>query len=111
MGPARAVSPQESRHRPAGPPRGHWLVVGLLLLVFTLGLLVEGYTHGVLGESAAGIAQAAAGGAAAPAAGLHGGPRINPAGPGLGSYRMPARTRAPTFRDRPHPVWTPRLLP
>jgi cellulose synthase/poly-beta-1,6-N-acetylglucosamine synthase-like glycosyltransferase/peptidoglycan/xylan/chitin deacetylase (PgdA/CDA1 family) len=85
-------------------------VVGLLLLVFTLGLLVEGYTHGVLGESAAGIAQAGAGGAAAPAAVLHGGPVINAAGPGLHSYRMPRRTVALTFDDGPDPVWTPRIL-
>ena len=110
MGPDRAVSPQESRHRPARPPRGHWLVVGLLLLVFTLGLLVEGYAHGVLGESAVGIAQAGAGGTAAPAAVLHGGPVINAAGPGVRSYRMPRRTVALTFDDGPDPVWTPRIL-
>ena len=100
MGPNRAVSPHESRHRPARPPRGHWLVVGLLLVVFTLGLAVEGYTHGVLGESAAGIAQAAVGGAAAPAAVLHGGPVINAAGPGLRSYRMPPPDRRAHLRRR-----------
>src|SRR5690349_21555310 len=107
MGPNRAVSPHESRPRPAKPPRGHWLVVGLLLVVFTLGLAVEGYTHGVLGESAAGIAQASVGGAAAPAAVLHGGPVINAVGPGLRSYWMPRRTVALTFDDGPDPVWTP----
>src|SRR6185437_15184998 len=102
MGPNRAVSPHESRPRPVRPPRGHWLVVGLLLVVFTLGLAVEGYTHGVLGESAAGIAQAAVGGAAAPAAVLHGGPVINAVGRGCAATGCPAgpsrspSTTAPT---------------
>src|SRR5258708_4409171 len=88
MGPDRAVSPQESRHRPAGPPRGHWLGGGLLLLVFTLRLLVEGYTHGVLGASAARIAQAAAA-------------RRGPAGAGWRRRTAASRTRCPRRSGAP----------
>jgi cellulose synthase/poly-beta-1,6-N-acetylglucosamine synthase-like glycosyltransferase/peptidoglycan/xylan/chitin deacetylase (PgdA/CDA1 family) len=90
-------------------PRGHWLLVGLLMLVFTLGLLVEGFTHGVLGETSAGVAQAA-GGPSAPAAVLHGGPVINARGAHPFSYRMRPRTVALTFDDGPDPAWTPRIL-
>ena len=32
-------------------PRGHWVLVSLVMVVFAVGLLVEGYTHGVLGET------------------------------------------------------------
>jgi cellulose synthase/poly-beta-1,6-N-acetylglucosamine synthase-like glycosyltransferase/peptidoglycan/xylan/chitin deacetylase (PgdA/CDA1 family) len=84
--------------------------VGLLLLVFVLGLLMEGYTHGVLGENSAGVAQAEAGGPTAPGAVLHGGPVISAAGAGVHSYRMPRRTVALTFDDGPDPRWTPRIL-
>jgi cellulose synthase/poly-beta-1,6-N-acetylglucosamine synthase-like glycosyltransferase/peptidoglycan/xylan/chitin deacetylase (PgdA/CDA1 family) len=80
------------------------------MLVFTLGLLVEGYTHGVLGETSATVAQAAAGGPAAPGAVLAGGPVINAAGPHPRSYQLPPRTVALTFDDGPDPVWTPRIL-
>jgi cellulose synthase/poly-beta-1,6-N-acetylglucosamine synthase-like glycosyltransferase len=38
---------------PDRTPRGHWPLVSLLVFVFTLGLLIEGYTHGVLGENSA----------------------------------------------------------
>jgi cellulose synthase/poly-beta-1,6-N-acetylglucosamine synthase-like glycosyltransferase/peptidoglycan/xylan/chitin deacetylase (PgdA/CDA1 family) len=101
---------QAPRHRRAASPRGHWLLVGLLLLVFVLGLLVEGYTHGVLGETSSGVAQAQAAGQAAPGAVLHSGPVINAAGAGEHSYRMPRRTVALSFDDGPDPVWTPRIL-
>ena len=90
-------------------PRGHWLLVGLLMLVFTLGLLVEGFSHGVLGETSAGVARAA-GGPSAPAAVLHGGPVINATGAHPFSYRMRPHTVALTFDDGPDPVWTPRIL-
>jgi cellulose synthase/poly-beta-1,6-N-acetylglucosamine synthase-like glycosyltransferase/peptidoglycan/xylan/chitin deacetylase (PgdA/CDA1 family) len=80
------------------------------MLVFVLGLLVEGYTHGVLGENGSGVAAAEAAGSGAPGAVLHGGPVINAAGQQPRSYRMPRRTVALTFDDGPDPVWTPRVL-
>ena len=91
-------------------PRGHWLVVGLVLLVFALGLLVEGYSHGVLGENSSGVAQAQAGGPGAPGIVLHGGPVVNATGARPLTYRMPRHTVALTFDDGPDPAWTPRIL-
>jgi cellulose synthase/poly-beta-1,6-N-acetylglucosamine synthase-like glycosyltransferase/peptidoglycan/xylan/chitin deacetylase (PgdA/CDA1 family) len=84
--------------------------MGLLLLVFMLGLAVEGYTHGVLGENSSGVAQAEAGGPTAPGDVLHGGPVISAAGARAHSYRMPPHTVALTFDDGPDPGWTPRIL-
>jgi hypothetical protein len=31
-------------------PRGHWLLVSLVMFVFAVGLLVEGYTSGVFAD-------------------------------------------------------------
>jgi len=97
-------------HRRTRTPRGHWLLVGLLLLVCTLGLLVEGYTHGVLGETSSTVAQAAAAGPPAPGTVIGGGPVINGRGTRPRSYSMPSRTVALTFDDGPDPAWTPRIL-
>jgi cellulose synthase/poly-beta-1,6-N-acetylglucosamine synthase-like glycosyltransferase/peptidoglycan/xylan/chitin deacetylase (PgdA/CDA1 family) len=91
-------------------PRGHWFLVGLVMLVFALGLLVEGYSHGVLGENSASVAQAQTGGPGAPEAVLHGGPVINATGARPLTYRIPRRTVALTFDDGPDPLWTPRIL-
>ncbi len=109
MPPDQRRAPRYARHRRSRPPRGHWLLVGLLLLVITLGLLVEGYTHGVLGETRATVARAG-GGAPGPAAVTGGGPAIAVAGGGTRSYSLPARTVALTFDDGPDRTWTPKIL-
>src|SRR5215475_7429128 len=96
--PARRAS-----HRRSRTPRGHWFLVSLLIAVFTIALLIEGYTHGVLGENSADEPDTA-GQAAAPAAVLNGGPVINAAGARPRSYSMPARTIALTFDDGPDPT-------
>ncbi len=80
------------------------------MLVFTLGLLVEGYTHGVLGETRSTAAKAAPGGPAAPATVTHGGPAISVVGRHLNTYSMPPRTVALTFDDGPDPSWTTQIL-
>jgi cellulose synthase/poly-beta-1,6-N-acetylglucosamine synthase-like glycosyltransferase/peptidoglycan/xylan/chitin deacetylase (PgdA/CDA1 family) len=103
--------PRYPRHRRSRAPRGHWFLVGLLLLVITLGLLVEGYTHGVLGETKTTVAQAGgAAGAPGPAAVISGGPAITSTGGRPHSYSMPPRTVALTFDDGPDPIWTPKIL-
>ncbi len=102
--------PRYPRHRRSRAPRGHWFLVGLLLLVIALGLLVEGYTHGSLGETKTTVAQAAASGAPAPAAVQGGGPAITTAGGHPRTYSMPPRTVALTFDDGPDRSWTPRIL-
>ena len=49
----RATGPRPGSHRKSRTPRGHWALVGLVMLVFAVGLVVEGYTRGVLGENSA----------------------------------------------------------
>ena len=71
--------------------------------------MVEGYTHGVLGENSADEPQTGAA-AAAPAAVTGGGPVINATGTRPRSYSLPPRTVALTFDDGPNPVWTPKVL-
>jgi len=78
------------------------------MLVFAIGLVVEGYTRGVLGENSAD--EPPSGGVAAPAAVTGGGPVIDASRPGVRSYSMPARTVSLTFDDGPDPTWTPRIL-
>jgi cellulose synthase/poly-beta-1,6-N-acetylglucosamine synthase-like glycosyltransferase/peptidoglycan/xylan/chitin deacetylase (PgdA/CDA1 family) len=80
------------------------------MLVFAAGLLVEGYTRGVLGENSADEPSPGPHAAAAPAAVADGGPVIRVAGARARSYAMPARTVALTFDDGPDPTWTPKIL-
>ena len=80
------------------------------MLVFTVGLLVEGYTRGVLGENSADEPSPGSHAAAAPAGVTGGGPVIRVAGSQARSYAMPPRTVALTFDDGPDPAWTPKVL-
>jgi cellulose synthase/poly-beta-1,6-N-acetylglucosamine synthase-like glycosyltransferase/peptidoglycan/xylan/chitin deacetylase (PgdA/CDA1 family) len=80
------------------------------MLVFTIGLLIEGYTRGVLGENSADEPAPGSHPAAAPAAVTGGDPVIRVAGSYARSYAMPARTVALTFDDGPDPTWTPKVL-
>jgi Tfp pilus assembly protein PilX len=47
------MNSRPASHRKRRTPRGHWLLVSLVMIVFAVGLLVEGYTRGVLGENSA----------------------------------------------------------
>jgi cellulose synthase/poly-beta-1,6-N-acetylglucosamine synthase-like glycosyltransferase/peptidoglycan/xylan/chitin deacetylase (PgdA/CDA1 family) len=78
------------------------------MFTFAIGLLIEGFTRGVLGENSAD--EPAAGGSAAPAAVLQAGPVLNATSGRPRSYSMPARTVALTFDDGPDPTWTPKVL-
>ena len=80
------------------------------MFVFAVGLLIEGYTHGVLGENSADEPAATPKAAAAPAAVTGGGPVIQVTGSRETSYALPARTVALSFDDGPDPAWTPRIL-
>jgi cellulose synthase/poly-beta-1,6-N-acetylglucosamine synthase-like glycosyltransferase/peptidoglycan/xylan/chitin deacetylase (PgdA/CDA1 family) len=106
----RANRNRPATHRKSRTPRGHWFVVSLVVLVFAVGLLVEGYTRGVLGENSSDQPSPGSHGGAAPAAVAGGGPVISVAGAHARSYAMPARTVALTFDDGPDPTWTPRVL-
>ena len=109
-GPALTGRSRPASHRKSRTPRGHWALVSLVMLVFAAGLLIEGYTRGVLGENSSDEPSPGPHTAAAPAAVASGGPVIQVAGSGERSYAMPARTVALTFDDGPDPTWTPRIL-
>ena len=104
---ASRQAPARARHRAVRPPRGHWAFVVLVLAVFGAALLVEGYTHGVLGESPQTANQAGASGPAGP---RFSGPVINATGDRAFAYTLPPRTAALSFDDGPNPVWTPKIL-
>ena len=111
LGPSRRASrARPSSHRRSRAPRGHWVLVSLVMLVFAAGLMVEGYTRGVLGENSSTEPSPGRHAAAAPAAVVSGGPVIRMAGSRPSSYTMPARTVALTFDDGPDPTWTPKIL-
>jgi len=99
---------RSASHRKSRTPRGHWALVSLVMLVLAAGLLVEGYTRGILGENGADVPSAHTAGAPAPI--VNGGPVIKVDGSSVRSYALPARTVALTFDDGPDPTWTPRIL-
>jgi cellulose synthase/poly-beta-1,6-N-acetylglucosamine synthase-like glycosyltransferase/peptidoglycan/xylan/chitin deacetylase (PgdA/CDA1 family) len=101
----------QPRHAKLRPPRGHWAFVGLVLLVCAVGLSVEGYTHGSLGETIQATGQAGASGPPGPASLLHDSrPVISATGSTPYSYPMRPKTVALTFDDGPDPIWTPKIL-
>jgi peptidoglycan/xylan/chitin deacetylase (PgdA/CDA1 family)/glycosyltransferase involved in cell wall biosynthesis len=106
-----APRPTGPRHRVTRAPRGHWFFVAVVLLVCATGLLVEGYTHGVLGETIQTASQPGATGPPGPYPLVHGGrPVISATGARPYAYRMSPHTVALTFDDGPDPAWTPKIL-
>lgn len=89
-------------------PRGHWLLLGLLLAVVFLLLLVAGVTKGQLGEGTHEPKSKAAISAVPPAV-LGGGPIVDPSRPGEPGLRVPDRHVVLTFDDGPTP-WTADIL-
>jgi len=103
-----------ARHAVKRPddPKGHWLLVGLLLLVFAIALVVEGYSHGVLGESSQNANLPGAHGTRGPATLVYrpNSPVINATGARAFEYPLPPGEVALTFDDGPDPTWTPKIL-
>jgi peptidoglycan/xylan/chitin deacetylase (PgdA/CDA1 family) len=106
----RASTQRPASHRRSRTPRGHWFLVGLLMLVFALGLLIEGYAHGILGENSADEPTPSRHAVGAPASITAGGPILQTTGSRVRSYWLPARTVALTFDDGPDPTWNPAVL-
>lgn len=79
-----------------------------MLVVFTVALLVQGYTHGTLGESAADAPAKTS--QAAPASVTHGGPVLTVVNGQPRTFRVPRKSAVLSFDDGPDPVWTPRIL-
>ncbi|MFE0189516.1 bifunctional polysaccharide deacetylase/glycosyltransferase family 2 protein [Streptomyces sp. NPDC058989] len=94
------------RHAQSRDPRGHWLLLILVLPVMFGALLFEGWTtHEV---DAAKIRSDCT--TPVPREVAKGGPVLRLDGGRAESARMPARTVALTYDGGPDPVWTPRIL-
>ncbi|MFJ8077113.1 bifunctional polysaccharide deacetylase/glycosyltransferase family 2 protein [Streptomyces sp. NPDC096176] len=95
-----------SRHALRRPPRGHWVLLMLILAVVVVSLLFEGWTtHEV--DSARSKRPCSK---PIPRSADTGEPVLRFTGAGVETAAMPARTAALTFNGGPDPVWTPRLL-
>jgi len=105
-----AKSQRRVSHRRSRAPRGHWPLVSLVVFVFAIGLLIEGYTHGVLGENSADEPPASPHAAAAPASVTNGGPVLTVVSGQPRSYQIPPKTVVLSFDDGPDPTWTPQIL-
>ncbi|MFG2890138.1 bifunctional polysaccharide deacetylase/glycosyltransferase family 2 protein [Streptomyces sp. NPDC048248] len=94
------------RHAQSRDPRGHWLLLILVLPVMFGALLFEGWTtHEV---DAAKSRQDCT--TPVPEAVEKGGPVVNIDKGRVQTAKMPARTVALTYDGGPNPLWTPRLL-
>ena len=91
-------------------PRGHWPLVFLVVFVFAIGLLIEGYTHGVLGENSGDEPPVSPHAVAAPASVTNGGPVLTVVNGQPRSYQIPRKTVVLSFDDGPDPTWTPLIL-
>jgi cellulose synthase/poly-beta-1,6-N-acetylglucosamine synthase-like glycosyltransferase/peptidoglycan/xylan/chitin deacetylase (PgdA/CDA1 family) len=89
------------------PPRAHWFVLLMTLLLLTVGLGVDTVLLRRVGPS--GLEQEPPAGAAVPPEARSGGPVIDARG-NLSSSRIPDKTMVLTFDDGPDPAWTPQLL-
>jgi cellulose synthase/poly-beta-1,6-N-acetylglucosamine synthase-like glycosyltransferase/peptidoglycan/xylan/chitin deacetylase (PgdA/CDA1 family) len=81
-----------------------------MVFVFAIGLLIEGYTHGVLGENSADEPPVTPHAAPAPASVTNGGPVVTVVNGQPRSYQIPPKTVILSFDDGPDPKWTPRIL-
>jgi peptidoglycan/xylan/chitin deacetylase (PgdA/CDA1 family) len=99
-----------ARHVVARPPRAHWPLLFLFLLVLLAELCLNGYVSHA-GSEGSGPTEPTGAGGAAPAAVTAGGPVQRVGADGSVTTRaMPARTIALTFDDGPDPQWTPQVL-
>jgi peptidoglycan/xylan/chitin deacetylase (PgdA/CDA1 family)/glycosyltransferase involved in cell wall biosynthesis len=99
-----------ARHVVARPPRAHWPLLLLFLLVLLAELCLNGYVSHA-GSEGSGPTEPTGAGGAAPAAVSAGGPVQRVGADGTVTTRaMPARTIALTFDDGPDPQWTPQIL-
>ena len=87
-------------------PRGHWLLLALVMLAIGATLVVSGYTSGDTGTGTANRSDQPSAGEPFTSAG----PVLDLRGDTVQSVATPSRTVALTFDDGPDPEWTPALL-
>jgi len=96
----------KGRHKQSRDPRGHWLLLILMLPAMFAALLFEGWTNHEVDAAKTRSACTSP----APDTVVGGGPVVGINRNGIQTASMPARTVALTFDGGPDPVWTPRLL-
>lgn len=94
------------RHALRPVPRGHWLLLVLLLSVISVVLLFEGWTTHEVDSARHKHACTSP----MPSAADTGEPVLRITGDGVETAAMPTGTVALTFDGGPDPVWTPRVL-
>ncbi|WP_030614097.1 bifunctional polysaccharide deacetylase/glycosyltransferase family 2 protein [Streptomyces fulvoviolaceus] len=97
----------KGRHKQSRDPRGHWLLLILVLPAMFAALLFEGWTNHEVDEAKT---RSPCTSPAPDAVADGNGPVIGINRNGIQTGSMPARTVALTFDGGPDPVWTPRLL-
>jgi hypothetical protein len=85
-------------------PRTHWVLLSVLLVLLLFALVVSGFVHGQVGESARSPASQRKVGTVPPAF-LDGGPIVDSSQPEQGGLRVPDRNVVLTFDDGPT-EWT-----
>ena len=92
------------------PPRAHWLVLMVTVVLLTGVLALDGLVHNEVGGEGSGGPHDPGSAAQVPASILHGGPVIDTRHGAENSYRpLPGRI-ALSFDDGPDPTWTPQIL-
>lgn len=94
----------------AVPPRTHWLVLAVTVVLLTGVLALDGLVHNEVGGEGSGGPHTPGSAAQVPASILHGGPVIDTRHGAENSYQPVPGRIALSFDDGPDPTWTPQIL-
>ena len=94
----------------AVPPRAHWFLFAVSLLLMSGMLLTYGLVHHEVGAEGAGGPHPTGSAERVPSAIANGGPVIDTRGGAQRSYSIPAGRVALSFDDGPDPEWTAKIL-
>jgi cellulose synthase/poly-beta-1,6-N-acetylglucosamine synthase-like glycosyltransferase/peptidoglycan/xylan/chitin deacetylase (PgdA/CDA1 family) len=94
----------------AVPPRAHWLVLVITMLLLAGMLALDGLVHNEVGGEGSGGPHTPGSAASVPSSILHGGPVIDTRGGAAHSFQPLAGHIALSFDDGPDPQWTPQVL-
>ncbi|GGS68546.1 bi-functional transferase/deacetylase [Planobispora rosea] len=111
----RNRSAARRRRRPQADPRGHWVLVAVVMLLTAGALVLDAYVAGATGEIPAAPHPPPDRSSTELDRVRRGGPVLGqaadaPVGGAWAGARLPARTVALTFEGGPDPRWTPQVL-